>query len=170
VVEAITAAYAQEDDDWAITVDGLGKRLTARAPGIIAARDRVDQLVEDLVAGSRTRTTVVHLLGGSALDFTSAYITARLARPGPPAGRVEAGPSTTDVEARTPAADASATREKPTSPLAASKQLPSEITPGLTASTATTEGHPVTAPEQRTDSTAGGAVPLAKATIPPARG
>jgi hypothetical protein len=79
MVEAITATYVQEDADWAITVSGHGKELTARAPGIIAARDRADQLVEEL--GGEGRNTVVHLINGSALDFTSTYMTARLTLP-----------------------------------------------------------------------------------------
>lgn len=84
MVEAITAIYEHENDDWTITVSGLGEQLTARAPGIIAARDTTDQLVEKLAP--KTKTTVVHLLNGSALDFTAAYMTARLSRPeGPPA-------------------------------------------------------------------------------------
>ena len=79
MVEAITATYVQEDADWAITVSGRGKELTARAPGIIAARDRADQLVEQL--GGEGKTTVVHLLNGSAFEFTQAYMTARLTLP-----------------------------------------------------------------------------------------
>jgi hypothetical protein len=79
MVEAITASYVQEDADWTITVAGCGKRLTARAPGIIAARDRADQLVEQL--GGDGKATVVHLLDGSALAFTSAYLAARLTLP-----------------------------------------------------------------------------------------
>lgn len=80
----MTATYVQENSDWTITVAGLGKKLTARAPGIIAARDRADQLVEKL-AGEQSGRTVVHLLHGSALDFTAAYMQARLARPSVPA-------------------------------------------------------------------------------------
>lgn len=79
-MEPITATYAQENSDWTITVAGLGRQLTARAPGIIAARDRADQLVEKL-AGEQSGRTVVHLLRGSALEFTAAYMQARLARP-----------------------------------------------------------------------------------------
>ncbi|SFB13709.1 hypothetical protein SAMN05216266_105152 [Amycolatopsis marina] len=79
MAQAITAMYAQDNDDWSITVAGLGEEVTARAPGIIAARDRVDQLVEKLVNEDKG-TTVVHLLNGSALEFTSAYMTARLTR------------------------------------------------------------------------------------------
>ncbi|NIH78818.1 hypothetical protein [Amycolatopsis viridis] len=76
----ITAIYVQEDDDWAVTVTGQGRSLTARAPGIIAARDRVDQFVEELGEVAKG-ATVVHLLNGSALEFTAAYMTARLTRP-----------------------------------------------------------------------------------------
>jgi hypothetical protein len=79
MAEAVTATYVQEDADWTITVSGRGKQLTAKAPGIIAARDRADQLVEQLVADDKT--TVVHLLNGSALEFTSTYMTARLTLP-----------------------------------------------------------------------------------------
>lgn len=79
MAEPITAVYVQEDDDWTITVSGLGKKLTARAPGIIAARDTTDQLVDKIVVEGRP--TVVHLLNGSALAFTSAYMTARLTLP-----------------------------------------------------------------------------------------
>lgn len=83
-MEAITATYAQDDADWTITVAGQGKELSARASGIIAARDRADQLVEK-VSPEQNGRTVVHLLNGSALDFTAAYMQARLARPVPPA-------------------------------------------------------------------------------------
>jgi hypothetical protein len=84
MIQAITATYVQDDDDWAITVSGADKELSARAPGIIAARDRVDQLVEQLVGDDEDTNgkspTVVHLLDGSALAFTTAYMTARLTR------------------------------------------------------------------------------------------
>lgn len=80
MTQAITAMYAQDNDDWSITVAGLGKELTARAPGIIAARDRADQLVEKLTGTQEQQLTVVHLLNGSALEFTEAYMTARLTR------------------------------------------------------------------------------------------
>ncbi|EHR52226.1 hypothetical protein SacmaDRAFT_4030 [Saccharomonospora marina XMU15] len=82
MVQTITATYAQDKDDWTVTVAGLDRKLSGKAPGIIAARDRADQLVEKLVPEG-TRPTVVHLLNGSALEFTSAYIAARLARTEP---------------------------------------------------------------------------------------
>ncbi|SFI99236.1 hypothetical protein SAMN05421835_102431 [Amycolatopsis sacchari] len=80
MAEPITAIYVQEDEDWSVTVSGHGKTLTGHAPGIIAARDNVDQLVESLGPDAKG-ATVVHLLNGSALEFTAAYMTARLARP-----------------------------------------------------------------------------------------
>jgi hypothetical protein len=132
MVEAITAMYVQEDADWAITVSGHGKELTARAPGIIAARDRADQLVEEL--GGEGRNTVVHLINGSALDFTSTYMTARLTLPKlpplevPPPGSVpkqqtaekaeKVAPSTTPAEKK-PA------EKKP--PLPTGKRLPKAV-------------------------------------------
>lgn len=79
VVEAITATYMQDNGDWTVQVAGLGKEVEGKAPGIIAARDRADQLVEKLVPEGAT-PTVVHLLNGSALEFTTAYMTARLSR------------------------------------------------------------------------------------------
>lgn len=84
MAEPIVATYGQDEDDWVITVSGHGKELTARAPGIIAARDRTDQLVEQLGPSAR-RATVVHLLNGSALEFTEMYMKARLTRSEPPA-------------------------------------------------------------------------------------
>ncbi|MBN6033958.1 hypothetical protein [Amycolatopsis sp. 195334CR] len=75
----ITATYTPEDDDWTVTVTGPEETLTGKAPGIIAARDRADQLVEKLAGGAKA--TVVHLLNGSALEFTHAYMSARLTRP-----------------------------------------------------------------------------------------
>lgn len=78
-MEAITATYVQDDADWTITVSGRGKTLTAHAPGIIAARDMADQLAEQLAPDAEKRT-VVHLLNGSALHFTAAYLEARMGR------------------------------------------------------------------------------------------
>lgn len=98
----ITAIYVPEDDDWAVTVTGGGKSLTARAPGIIAARDRVDQFVEELSAEAKG-ATVVHLLNGSALEFTAAYMTARLTRPEPAPIEVPEPTAPADASAEAPA-------------------------------------------------------------------
>ena len=131
MVEAITATYVQDDEDWAITVSGRGKELTARAPGIIAARDRADQLVEELAGGAKT--TVVHLLNGSALDFTSAYMTARLTLPKLPP--LEVPPPGSVPKQQTPAS-ASADKKPQLPP---SKQLPKAVEDRKTAAPAPAE-------------------------------
>ena len=82
MAEPIEANYEPDGDDWTITVIGRGKRLTAKAPGIIAARDRTDQLAEQLAPNEENRT-VVHLLNGDAVQFTTAYLTARMAKSEP---------------------------------------------------------------------------------------
>jgi hypothetical protein len=119
MVETITATYVQDDADWAITVSGRDKELTARAPGIIAARDRADQLVEELAG--EAKTTVVHLLNGSALDFTSAYMTARLTLPKLPP--LEVPPPGSVPKQQTPASPTA--DKKPQLP--PSKQLPKAV-------------------------------------------
>ena len=78
--EPIEVNYVPDGDDWLVTAVGRGQTLTGKAPGLIAARDRADQLVEKLAPEEEHRT-VVHLLNGDALAFTSAYLSARLARP-----------------------------------------------------------------------------------------
>ncbi len=97
--DPIEVNYVPDGDDWQVTVSGRGQLLRARAPGLIAARDRADQLVEKVAPEGRLRT-VVHLLDGDALEFTTAYLTARLAKPGEPgevAGKPEApGPAATE--------------------------------------------------------------------------
>lgn len=80
--DPIEVNYVPEGDDWAVTVKGRGSTLTGTAPGLIAARDRADQLVEKLAPDEKHRT-VVHLLNGDAVAFTTAYLTARLARTEP---------------------------------------------------------------------------------------
>jgi hypothetical protein len=82
--DPIEAYYVPDGDDWTVTISGRGKQLTGKAPGIIAARDRTDQLVEELAPGEEHRT-VVHLLNGDALEFTTAYLTARMAKAEPAA-------------------------------------------------------------------------------------
>lgn len=112
MTEPITASYVQEDGDWKVTVSGSGKELTGRAPGIIAARDRADQLVEKL--SPPARSTVVHLLNGSAFDFTATYMKARLTLP-------EIEP----LKVPPPASAKGAAKEKP--PLPQGKELPKAV-------------------------------------------
>ncbi|HEV7974572.1 hypothetical protein [Amycolatopsis sp.] len=168
MVEPITAFYVQTDDDWTITVSSLGEEgeeLTASAPGIIAARDRTDQLVEELTPEGKA--TVVHLLNGSALEFTAAYMTARLTLPETtpleiPPSRVPAkGEQKVAAEpaAEKAAADKPAEKpvvEKPAAkpPLPQGKQLPKAIEARKPA------GRKKTEPAAK--------VPAAKASTPPA--
>ena len=107
-MDPIQADYQRDGDDWTIKVSSGGKTLTGQAPGLIAARDRADQLVEKLVPNVE-HPTVVHLLNGDALEFTTAYLNARLA----PAEKVPA-------QATAP--------EKPVTPVPAPAQ-PSAPTP-----------------------------------------
>ncbi|WIX82362.1 hypothetical protein QRX50_17145 [Amycolatopsis carbonis] len=116
-METITATYAHENDDWTITVSGRGEERTAKAPGIIAARDRADQLVDELAPDGRP--TVVHLLNGSALEFTSSYMAARLTLPDIEPLEVPPSGSSKPAAAVAPAA------AKPQLP--PSKQLPKEV-------------------------------------------
>lgn len=79
-MDPIRANYERDGDDWKVKVSSGDKTLTGQAPGLIAARDRTDQLVEKL-APDVEHPTVVHLLNGDALEFTTAYLNARLAQP-----------------------------------------------------------------------------------------
>ncbi|MEV0696921.1 hypothetical protein AB0I53_03235 [Saccharopolyspora sp. NPDC050389] len=72
----ITADYVPDGDDWLVTVTAGTGRRTARAPGLIAARDQADQFIEQL-APSRAGRVVIHLLDGDGFAFTSAYLQAR---------------------------------------------------------------------------------------------
>jgi hypothetical protein len=85
MADPIEAHYTPDGDDWAVAVTGRGRTLTGRAPGLIAARDRADQLVEQLAPQETGHRTVVHMLNGDAVEFTTAYLTARLARSDEPA-------------------------------------------------------------------------------------
>jgi outer membrane biosynthesis protein TonB len=85
MADPIQVNYTPDGDDWTVAVKGRGQTLTGTAVGLIAARDRADQLVEKLTQ-EETHKTVVHLLNGDAVEFTTAYLTARLAKtePTPP--------------------------------------------------------------------------------------
>ncbi|GAA0539533.1 hypothetical protein GCM10011581_06780 [Saccharopolyspora subtropica] len=74
--EPITANYVPDGDDWTVTVSAGTDHRTARAPGLLAARDQVDQLIEQLSRGSAGRV-VIHLLDGDGFAFTTAYLQAR---------------------------------------------------------------------------------------------
>ncbi|MGW4485671.1 hypothetical protein ACWEOE_17755 [Amycolatopsis sp. NPDC004368] len=123
MVETITATYAHENDDWTITVSGRGKERTAKAPGIIAARDRADQLVDELAPDGRP--TVVHLLNGSALEFTSSYMAARLTLPDIEPLEIPPSGSSKPAAVSAPASAPASASGKPQLP--PSKQLPKEV-------------------------------------------
>jgi hypothetical protein len=72
----VTVNYVPDGDDWTVTVVAGDDRETARAPGLIAARDKADQLVEQ-VAPNASGRIVIHLLSGDAFAFTTAYLQAR---------------------------------------------------------------------------------------------
>ncbi|ASO18965.1 hypothetical protein FHR81_001231 [Actinoalloteichus hoggarensis] len=72
----LVAEYASDGDDWTVTVsDGVQSR-SVHAVDILTAREAADRLARELHAGEGD-PTVVHLLDGDALAFTSAYLTAR---------------------------------------------------------------------------------------------
>ncbi len=72
----ITANYVPDGDDWSVTVSADGNTRTARAPGLIAARDQADQLIEQLAPNASGRV-VIHLLNGDGFAFSTAYLQAR---------------------------------------------------------------------------------------------
>jgi hypothetical protein len=106
MADPIEANYVPDGDDWTITVSGRGKKLSAKAPGIIAARDRTDQLAEQIAPDEEHRT-VVHMLNGDAVQFTTAYLTARMAKSEPPPPKPQPEP-----EAEKPARKTSTPRPR----------------------------------------------------------
>jgi hypothetical protein len=130
MMEPIEANYVPDGDDWTITIVGRGKTLTASAPGLIAARDRADQMVDEL-AGDEKHRTVVHRLDGDALEFTTAYLSARLAKPAVPVPAPEepAKPAPEKPAADEPAGD------KAASDKAAAEQKPAQDKPTPAAKT-----------------------------------
>jgi hypothetical protein len=97
----ILVNYSPEGEDWTVKLEADGTVLTEQAPGLIAARDRADQMVEQLTGSSQPdrKPTVVHLLDGDAFAFTTAYLHARHGLSAP-------SPAAEPVVADTPAADA----------------------------------------------------------------
>ncbi|OLF11533.1 hypothetical protein BLA60_11255 [Actinophytocola xinjiangensis] len=117
--EAIEVNYEPDGDDWKVTVNGKGQQKRGKATGLIAARDRADQLVAKIEPAEQRRT-VVHLLNGDALAFTSAYLSARLARPTRMPDEQPA-PADEKPKART---SGKAAKSAKTAPTSAAKQAP----------------------------------------------
>jgi len=124
-MEAITANYIEHTDQWTVTVTTTDNELTAQASGIVAAREQAEQLIESLKS-TTGETAVVHLLNGSALEFTTEYMTARLSR------SAAAEPDATDA-ATVPQQSGSASTQQ--EPVAA--ESPAAADTGATASAAT---------------------------------
>ncbi|MBA8823126.1 hypothetical protein FHX42_000455 [Saccharopolyspora lacisalsi] len=72
----ITANYLPDGNDWSVTVTSGTESQSARAPGLIAARDKADQLIEQLAPNPAGRV-VIHLLDGDGFAFSTAYLQAR---------------------------------------------------------------------------------------------
>jgi hypothetical protein len=72
----ITVNYIPDGEDWSLTVTAGADRKTARAPGLIAARDKADQLIEQVSPNPNGRV-VIHLLDGDGFAFSTAYLQAR---------------------------------------------------------------------------------------------
>ncbi|APU13436.1 MULTISPECIES: hypothetical protein [Actinoalloteichus] len=88
----LVAEYTSDGEDWTITVSNGVETRSAHAAGILAAREATDRLAGELHAGEGS-PTIVHLLDGDALAFTSAYLTARHVSPRPDQPRAaEASP------------------------------------------------------------------------------
>ncbi|MGB3442708.1 MAG: hypothetical protein WBA97_28525 [Actinophytocola sp.] len=141
MADPIEVNYTPDGEDWTVAVKGRGQTLTGRASGLVAARDRADQLVEKIAPNNEPgHRTVVHLLDGDAVEFTTAYLTARLAKTEP---EEPAEPEETDPEKP----------EKPEPPApAAPDKTPKPAPPPRTESDA--EEHPKTPAEPQKEAPA----------------
>jgi len=161
MADPIEAHYAPDGDDWTVAVTGRGRTLTGRAPGLIAARDKADQLVEQLTTDESGRKTVVHLLNGDAVEFTTAYLTARLARTDEPAP-IETPEATADR----PAEEAEAGQDGGGSPAGEQEAPAAGPATGSAAGTGETDATNADGPAAEADSAgeaeANGPVGLAK--------
>jgi len=124
-MEAITANYIEHTDQWTVTVTTADNELTAQASGIVAAREQAEQLIESLKS-TAGEAAVVHLLNGSALEFTTEYMTARLSR------STAAEPSATDAATVLQQSGPDSTQQEP-----AATESPAAAETGATAPTAT---------------------------------
>ncbi|HWE90109.1 MAG TPA: hypothetical protein VG317_11680 [Pseudonocardiaceae bacterium] len=113
--EPITVNYVPDGDDWRITAVAGAVTKTATATGLMAARDQVDQLVAKMAPGQES-PTVVHLLNGDAVAFTTQYLHARLGLDAPATERAPAAPASqpaVDTVDRPATAPAKAAADQP---------------------------------------------------------
>lgn len=77
-MQPIVVRYTRTGTTWTVTASGYGRDLGASTSGIIEARDRADELVEEITSSVEGTPIVVHLLDESAVEFTRAYLAQRL--------------------------------------------------------------------------------------------
>ena len=77
-MQPIVVRYTRTDTTWTVTASGYGRDLNATTSGIIEARDRADELVEEITSSFEGTPIVVHLLDESAIEFTRAYLAEQL--------------------------------------------------------------------------------------------
>lgn len=125
----ITVNYVPDGEDWTITVTRDEETRQATAPGLIAARDRADQLVEQIAPNPAGHRTVVHLLEGDAFAFTTSYLHARLGLPElPPAPVIVADEvPVTEVPAQASAEPEVTTGTLPIQPTPARPEQPASV-------------------------------------------
>src|SRR4051812_47006050 len=115
----ILVNYQPQGEDWTVNVRSDDTVLTEQAPGLIAARDRADQMVEQLTGTDNERKpTVVHLLEGDAFAFTTAYLHARHGLSTPSLPEPPVGPQAGDTPAGDPPKVGENTQEMDLSELA----------------------------------------------------
>jgi phospholipase/lecithinase/hemolysin len=110
--QPVTVNYVRNKRGWKVTLEYRGQRrsiVTTSAAGILAARNRADQLVEQLESQENQQHTVLHLLDGDAYAFTSSYLHARFgfANPRPPAVPAEKSKPLASVAKNAPIRQAS---------------------------------------------------------------
>jgi len=77
-MQPIVVRYAHSNQKWTVEVSGHGRKLSATASTIVEAKDRADHLVKDISSSLPGTPIVVHLIDGSAIEFTRAYLSALL--------------------------------------------------------------------------------------------
>lgn len=77
-MQPIVVRYRRRGKTWLVTVSGHGSELAASASRILEARKLADEFVDTISAELEIKPIVVHLLDNSAVEFTRAYLAARL--------------------------------------------------------------------------------------------
>jgi hypothetical protein len=72
----ITVTYMESSGEWRVSLTASDKVFTTRAADLLDARGRVDRLIGKLAKEGISGTSV-HMIDGSAVAFTRAYLTAK---------------------------------------------------------------------------------------------